>query len=176
MLEYKKKISLILYYIIARWLPGPPFDLLNSGHWLRRKLATTIFKKSGKDVIIGRDVDFGNGAKIEIGDNSNIGRGAWISNDVIIGNDVMTGPDIIMLSYNHETKDPNQLMNMQGYTPREPIVISNNVWIGTRAIILKGVKIGEHAIVAAGAVVTKDVPEYAVVAGNPAKVVKYRNE
>ena len=54
-----------------------------------------------------------------------------------------------------------------------PIVIKDKAWIGFRAVILKGVTIGEGAIVAAGSVVTKDVPDYAVVAGNPAKVVKY---
>jgi len=54
-----------------------------------------------------------------------------------------------------------------------PIKIHDNVWIGERAIILKGVTIGKGAIIAIGAVVTKDVPEYAIVAGNPARIVKY---
>lgn len=56
---------------------------------------------------------------------------------------------------------------------RKPVVIKNKAWIGFNAIILKGVTIGEGAIVAAGSVVTKDVPDYAVVAGNPARIVKY---
>lgn len=55
-----------------------------------------------------------------------------------------------------------------------PIVVGNDVWVGTRAIILSGVTIGDGAIVAAGSVVTKDVPPYAIVAGNPARLVRYR--
>jgi len=54
-----------------------------------------------------------------------------------------------------------------------PIIISDNVWIGERATILKGVSIGQGAIVAMGSVVTKDVPDYSIVAGNPARIVKY---
>ena len=62
----------------------------------------------------------------------------------------------------------------QGHT-YEKVIIGDGVWIGTSVIVLKGVKIGKGAVVAAGSVVTKDVPEYAVVAGNPARVLKYRN-
>lgn len=57
----------------------------------------------------------------------------------------------------------------------EPVVIGDDVWIGTRVIILPGVKIGNGVIIAAGAVVTKDIPDYAVAGGVPAKVIKYRN-
>ncbi|MEH7581800.1 DapH/DapD/GlmU-related protein, partial [Priestia megaterium] len=62
----------------------------------------------------------------------------------------------------------------EGYTKREPVIIEDRVWIGARCIILPGVTIGKGATVGAGAVVTKDVPPYTVVAGNPAKVVKYK--
>ena len=57
----------------------------------------------------------------------------------------------------------------------QPIEIGDHVWIGARAMIMKGVKIGEGAIVAIGSVVVKDVPPYAIVGGNPAKIIKYRN-
>lgn len=60
----------------------------------------------------------------------------------------------------------------EGYMKRKPIVIEKNVWIGTKSVILKGVTIGEGAIVAAGSVVTKDVPAHSLVAGNPARVIK----
>ncbi len=56
----------------------------------------------------------------------------------------------------------------------KPVIIEDNVWIGCRAIILKGVHIGKNAVVGAGAIVTKDVPEYAIVGGNPAKVIRMR--
>lgn len=60
-------------------------------------------------------------------------------------------------------------------TEYKPIIIGDDVWIGTNAMVLDGVRIGNHAVVAAGAVVTKDVPEYAIVGGVPAKIIKYRD-
>lgn len=65
-------------------------------------------------------------------------------------------------------------MNQQGFLPNQKVTIGDDAWIGTRVIILPGVSVGKGAIIGAGAVVTKDVPEYAVVAGVPAKVIKYR--
>ena len=65
-------------------------------------------------------------------------------------------------------------MCKQGSTEERPVVIGNDVWIGGRVIILPGVKIGDGAIVGAGSVVTRDVSEYDIVAGNPARVIKNR--
>lgn len=86
----------------------------------------------------------------------------------------MMAPEVIILSSNHEFKDRSTPMIMQGQRREEPVVICDDVWIGTRAIILPGVKIGSHSIVGAGAVVTKDVPEYSIVGGNPARVIGSR--
>ena len=62
-------------------------------------------------------------------------------------------------------------MRLQGYLKPQPVVIEDDVWIGARVIFLPGVRVGRGAIVGAGAVVTKDVPDYALVVGNPARVV-----
>ena len=67
-------------------------------------------------------------------------------------------------------------MRVQGASDSRPITIDNDVWIGLRAMIMPGVTIGDHAIVAAGSVVTKDVPEWAIVGGNPAKIIKSRKD
>ena len=67
-------------------------------------------------------------------------------------------------------------MCQQGYYEEKPIVIGDDVWIGGHVIVLPGVHIGTGAIVGAGAVVTKDVPDYAVVGGNPARIIKSRKE
>lgn len=83
-----------------------------------------------------------------------------------IGKDCAIGRDVVIRSYDGHT------IEQEGYRISEPIVIENHVWIGQGAQILKGVHIGEGAIVAAGAVVTKDVPAHAVVGGVPAKVIK----
>ena len=66
-------------------------------------------------------------------------------------------------------------MNQQGASDFHPVNIGNDVWIGARVTILPGVKIGNGAIIGAGSVVTKDVPDFAIVGGNPARVIKYRN-
>lgn len=166
---------LALYYAIAYRLPGPPMPAGQFGHAIRRTLARKLFKVMGDRVIIGTRVEFGSGANVEIGSGSNIGRSSWIANDTVFGENVMTGPEIVILSYNHGTRIDGTPFNQQGYTRRSPVTVRDNVWIGTRAILLPGVTIGSNAVIGAGAVVTKDVPPFTVVAGNPARVVKSLN-
>jgi maltose O-acetyltransferase len=88
----------------------------------------------------------------------------------------MIAPEVIIFSVGHETNDTNKPMRLQGNTLPRPVTIKNDVWIGQRAIVLPGVIINQGAIVAAGAVVTKNVPEYSIVGGNPAKVLKIREK
>lgn len=88
----------------------------------------------------------------------------------------MMGPEIIIISGSHNFERTDISMREQGAPPRRAVVIGNDVWIGTRSIILPGVNIGSHSIIGAGSVVTKDVPEWAIVAGNPAKIIRFRNE
>lgn len=95
---------------------------------------------------------------------------------VTIGKNVMMGPNVAIITENHRFDRMDVPIREQGYYDRKPVVINDDVWIGMRVIILPGVTVGKGAILAAGAVVTKDVPEYAIVGGNPAKVIKYRNE
>ena len=167
-----RKLFLTLYYAVAYRLPGPPLPGGEACHRLRRWLARRIFRSVGENVIIGTRVDFGSGADLVIGANSNIGRGSWIARDTVFGDHVMTGPEIVILSYNHATERNGTPYNQQGYTERLPVIIGNNVWIGTRAILLPGVSVGNDAVIGAGAVVTKDVPQGAVAVGNPARIVE----
>lgn len=90
-----------------------------------------------------------------------------------IGNHVMIAPYVTIITTNH--RYVTQFSKEQNYDEYKPVVIKDDVWIGERAIILPGVTISEGAIIGAGSIVTKDVPDYAVVGGNPAKVLKYRN-
>jgi maltose O-acetyltransferase len=170
------RLWLALYYAIAYRLPGPPMPAGRFGHAVRRTLARKLFKVMGDRVIIGTRVEFGSGANVEIGSGSNIGRSSWIANDTVFGENVMTGPEIVILSYNHETKVDGTPFNQQGYTSRSPVIVEDNVWIGTRAILLPGVTVGSNTVIGAGAVVTKDVPPFSVVVGNPARVVKSLSE
>jgi maltose O-acetyltransferase len=97
-----------------------------------------------------------------------------VGGPLTLGDDVMMAPDVVILTQNHRFDDPTVPMLDQGYGPAREVVIEDDVWIGTNAIILPGVRLGKGSIVAAGAVVTKDVPPYAIVGGNPARLLKSR--
>ncbi|MFC5050671.1 acyltransferase [Rubritalea spongiae] len=167
---------LLVYYGLATWLPSSPLPGSKLAGALRKFCCRRMFRSMGKDVKIGRGSYFGSGVDIEIGDYSSFSIDSWISNDTVIGKDVMMGPAVMMLSGSHHFERLDIPMREQGAPERRPIVVGDDVWIGARCIILPGVKIGSHAIVGAGSIVTKDVPEYAIVGGNPAKVIKMRNE
>lgn len=86
------------------------------------------------------------------------------------------GEDVLFLGSGHKHDDIDIPMTLQGKLPITPLVVSDDVWIGSRVIVLPGcTKIGHGAIIGAGAVVTKDVPDWAIVGGNPAVVLRYRN-
>ena len=106
-----------------------------------------------------------------IGDHTRIGIHNTIIGPVTIGNHVNLAQGITVTALNHNFSDLNKRIDEQGITT-QPVTISDDVWIGANAVILPGVTIGQHAVVAAGAVVTKDVPPYSIVAGVPAKVLK----
>lgn len=108
------------------------------------------------------------GAKIIIGDHCGFsGCSVVADNEVIIGKNTTVGANAII----GDRDDHEEIYKSES----KPVYIGNNVWIGMNATIMKGVVIGDYAIIGAGALVTKDVPPYAIVAGIPAKVVKYRN-
>ena len=112
--------------------------------------------------------------KCKIGENCNICANVLIENDVVIGNNVMMGPECVIYVRNHRYDRKDIPMNQQGSTEEEPVVIEDDVWIGGRVSILPGVRIHQGSIIAAGAVVTKDVESYTIVGGNPAKEIGRR--
>lgn len=113
-------------------------------------------------------------SKIIIGDNVGIsGSTICATTSVTIGNNVLIGSGcLISDTDSHPIDWEDRLYDRNQKTRKAPIVIKDNAFIGARSIILKGVTIGEGAVVGAGSVVSKDVPPYTVVAGNPARVVK----
>jgi acetyltransferase-like isoleucine patch superfamily enzyme len=117
------------------------------------------------------------GAGLTIGNNSAIGAYSFIGaqGGIIIGNDVICGPRVSFHAENHRYEDTDVPIRLQGET-RRGIVVEDDCWLGAGAIILDGVRIGQGAVVAAGSIVTRDVPAYAVVAGSPARVIKHRNK
>lgn len=108
---------------------------------------------------------------VTIGDHTRIGIHSTIIGPVCIGSHVHLAQGITVTALNHRYEDKKRRIDEQGVST-QPVVISDDVWIGANAVILPGVTIGRHAVVAAGAVVTKDVPDYCMVGGVPAKIIK----
>ena len=125
---------------------------------------------------IEHGADIGTGRYTEIGDNSGIGVNCRALGPLIIGKNVMMGPEVVIISSIHKFSDIAEPMIWQGNEKPETVIIEDDVWIGTRFIILPGRRIGKGAIIAAGAVVTRDVNPLTIVGGNPARIIHRRNE
>ena len=108
---------------------------------------------------------------VVIGDNTRIGIHCTVIGPVTIGSHVNLAQGITVTALNHNFSDPSLRIDEQGVSTKA-VVIGDDVWIGANAVILPGVTIGSHVVVAAGAVVTKDVPANTLVGGMPAKVIK----
>lgn len=106
-----------------------------------------------------------------IGDHTRIGIHNTIIGPVSIGSHVNLAQGITVTALNHNFTNKNKRIDEQGITTKQ-VTIGDDVWIGANAVILPGVTIGRHVVVAAGAVVTKDVPDNCIVGGVPAKVIK----
>ncbi|MBI59944.1 galactoside O-acetyltransferase [bacterium] len=116
------------------------------------------------------------GKGLSMGNNSSIGAYSYIgcSGKVQIGNQVLIGPNVSIIAENHIFDSLDIPIQNQGVS-NKGIVIEDNVWIGTKSVILDGVKIGYGSIVAAGSVVTKNIPSNVIVAGTPAKIIRQRD-
>lgn len=141
-------------------------------HVIRRCLYRFIFRvRIGHGSVIHSHTRFHAPEGVQIGDYTNIGYGAYLDGreGLSIGNNVATSSEIMIYSRQHDMDSPS--FAREG----APVTIGDYVYIGPRAIILPGVRIGKGAVIAAGAVVTKDVPEYAMVAGVPAVFIRERS-
>ena len=177
-----KKFWLVLFYGFANHLPdsySKPFGKI--ANRIRICCCRHIFKYVGPKVSnINRKIYFGNGQNVCIGDYSSIGAGAILPNNIVIGKYVMMGPGLIALKWDHRFDRTDIPMCFQGAVdynvtpPLRTVVIGDDVWIGYNVIINKKCHIGNGAILAAGANITKDVPDWAIVGGNPAKVIRMR--
>ena len=156
------------------------------------KVYCLIFKRKagsfisiGDDCLInGRIVTEANNSKVNISNNVFIGGNTILDclNEIKIDDNVLISYECILSDHDsHSTTSEERKMDLERFQKEQmnwnvvkskPIIIKKNSWIGMRSIILKGVIIGEGAVVAAGSVVTKDVPDYTLVAGNPAIVKK----
>jgi len=139
-------------------------------HHIRRFFYRLAGIKIGRGSTIHTGARFYNPKNISIGEDSIIGEGAVLDgrDKLSIGNHVDIASQVMIYNSEHDINDPYFLAK------NAPVVIEDYVFIGPRAIILPGVKVGKGAIVAASAVVTKDVPPFSVVGGVPAKIIGER--
>lgn len=162
---------------ISTWLVKR--ELASCGVNLRARNAGQIFQGKGAEIHIGNNVllerkvriSLGDNARVYIGDNSYLGDYCNILavEEVRIGKNCAISWHVLFMDTSSHP------IGFKGEIPKtkiSPVIVEDNVWIGCRAVILKGVRIGEGAIVANNAVVTKDVPPRTLVAGNPAVVIK----
>ncbi|MGS0534539.1 acyltransferase [Pseudoalteromonas sp. SaAl2] len=161
------KYELILWYqFFLKNIPG------KIGCYLRGKLLPS---KLGKQSMLWDQVQIDYPSKLTIGENTSVNRGCIINagGGVHIGNDVLIGPNVTIYSQNHMFKSKTDKINQQGYDYKA-VIIEDDVWVASNVIILPGVTIAKGAVVGAGSVVTKNVMEYEVVGGNPAKSISNR--
>ncbi|MFA5828045.1 MAG: acyltransferase [Candidatus Shapirobacteria bacterium] len=130
---------------------------------------------------IGVDTDFAgikckskNKIRLKIGDNSTIGNNSIITanNSVLIGKNCILSAYVFISDHVHEYNNISKNLNQQPLSENGSVIIGDNVFIGTKASIMRNVTIGERSVIGANTVVTKDIPSYSVVVGNPGKIIK----
>ena len=168
----KKIIGYCLYNLLGSWLPHYQGGI----NWyiprkIREYSCRLFLNKCGMNPDIGRNISFS--SNVSIGDNSGIGDNCTFIGEVNIGNNVLMAPSCTFIGSNHSFKDKNKLIKLQG-GEEKCIMIKDDCWIGYGSIVLAGITVNEGAVVAAGAVVTKDVPQYTVVGGCPARIIGKR--
>jgi acetyltransferase-like isoleucine patch superfamily enzyme len=137
------------------------------------------FGRYGRNFIFDPRDHF-NHENIEVGDDVSLGRGAVLmatQSKIRIGNKVMFGPNVTVVAGNHNTSQVGRFMyDITNKRPEDDqdVVIEDDVWVGCGAIILKGVRIGRGSVIAAGALINRDVLPYTIVGGVPAKIIGVR--
>jgi acetyltransferase-like isoleucine patch superfamily enzyme len=162
-------------YLVELVMALTPHDALSNR--LKRALMRWRGATIGAHPKIWRDVWVDDYRKLTIGDDVSIGKSAMLQciGSITIGNQVMIAHGSQIISAGHRIPNPGESMRFSGLDVA-PIVIEDEAWIGGGAIVLPGVTVGHGAVVAAGAVVTKDVEPYAIVGGIPAVVIGSREE
>jgi acetyltransferase-like isoleucine patch superfamily enzyme len=162
-----------------KWFVNPFYHKKGKGSCIRKRTRLDVAPwnkfELGANSTIEDFSAINNGVgSVIIGDRTKIGLSNTIIGPVTIGNDIRLAQNITLSGLNHNYQDVNTPIHVQGVNT-SPIVIEDETWIGANVVVLAGVKVGRHSIIAAGSVVTKDIPAYSVAVGNPARVVKKYN-
>lgn len=144
--------------------------------FIRNRVFRLMLRRAGSPIYFDYGVYIKFPWLVDIGDNVSLNRGIELYADFFGGNDIVIGSNVIIApNVRFHAADHDLSGDVFSHTGK-PIRVADNVWIGAAAIILPGVSIGEGAVVGAGSVVTRDVPANAIVAGNPARVIRDRDE
>ncbi len=179
-----KKIALWMLQSPMRPRPRLWISLFVNPFFHKRGRNSMVSRTTRMDVFPFNDFEIGKWSTIEnfscinnamgsvkIGNHSRVGLSNTVIGPVTIGDNVNIAQNVVISGLNHGYEDVNLAPRSQKCT-KSPINISNDCWIGANVVITAGVTIGKHCVVAAGSIVTKNVPPFSVVAGNPAKVIK----
>lgn len=161
-----------------RWLRCLQFLYMKKGK------KSVIYRSVRKDIVPFSSFVIGNYSVIEdysiinnavgdivIGNYTRVGLGNTIIGPVTIGDKVNMAQNVVISGLNHNFEQVGQTIVEQGVGTKE-IIINNDVWIGANSVVLAGVNIGEHVVIGAGSVVAKDIPDFCVAVGNPARIIK----
>jgi putative colanic acid biosynthesis acetyltransferase WcaF len=156
-----------LWYVVSLVIfESDWFPLGGVKHWLLRLFGAKI----GRGLVLKPQVWIKYPWRLVVGDHCWIGKGVWIDNlaDVTLGSHVCISQQVYICAGSHDYRKPTFDLITR------PVLVGNGAWLGARALILGGVSVGANAVVAAGGVVTKNVPAAAIVAGQPARLVRSR--
>lgn len=168
-----KYFLVVCYELIVKlifW--SPRFRIFN---WVKSNFLRLMGANIGKRVIFYPGVWIAPGFNLKIGDDVDLALDVILttSGGVAIGNRVLVGYRTQILSANHRIPNDKKRIFDSGHE-KAMVVIKDDAWIGANCIILPGVTIGEGAVIAAGSVVTKDIPDYVIAAGVPCRVIRER--
>jgi acetyltransferase-like isoleucine patch superfamily enzyme len=177
---------IILWLITSEQNPRPRFwvRIILNRFFHHKGKGTIIRHRTRMDVFPWNRFNIGNNTTIEdfavinngvgdviIGNNVRVGIGTTLIGPVSLGDKVMIGQNVAISGLNHVYTDITVSIKEQPISVKK-ITIADETWIGANATIVAGITIGKHSVIAAGSVVTKNIPDYSVVAGNPARIIK----
>lgn len=170
-----KYLGYAFYYLIISHLPHSRFSIAFNKIRVWYLCRVLKIMEGGEKTYFEHNVFIGGRGKVRFGRSCQINQNAFIE-EAEIGNYVMIAPNVTIISSSHNHDRLDIPMIFQGETTGKKVIIGDDVWLGRNVLVMPGVKIGKGSIVAAGAVVTKDVPEYKIVGGVPARILKDRKQ
>ncbi|MCF8373542.1 MAG: acyltransferase [Bacteroidales bacterium] len=186
----KPKLKKLLHYLMVHPYATRPrwwFRVFGYPFIIKKKKGAIIKRKARLDLIPTKKFHLGYRSIIEdyaiinngmgdiiIGDRCGVTSRVKLVGPVTLGNLVTIGSGAQITGLTHNFMDVTKPIKDQG-VEANPTIVGDNVWIGGNSVIIQGLKIGTHCIIASGSVVTRDVPDYSVVAGNPARIIKQYN-